>query len=259
MKIGIITQPLGFNYGGLLQNYALQTVLRRIGHEVVTLDQPNCQIGLFQLLASAAKTFLLKFIGKGKGRRYPFVAKPSQIKHIARYTDYFIDKYLVHSTKMIDADKTARYVRENHIKAFVVGSDQVWRPKYNVDIYHSFLDFTRGMDVRRIAYAASFGVDTWEYSSRETDCCRQLVQAFQAVSVREESGVTLCSKYLGVKAIPVLDPTMLLDKEDYEFLVGQEKESSCDGNMLCYLLDKSETKNRIVNEVAEYLHLSPFP
>ena len=38
MKIGILTQPLHNNYGGLLQNYALQEVLRRMGHTVVTLD-----------------------------------------------------------------------------------------------------------------------------------------------------------------------------------------------------------------------------
>lgn len=258
MKIGIITQPLGVNYGGLLQNYALQTVLRRLGHEVVTMDQPNRQIRLFRLLASAAKTFLLKLVGKGKQRNYLFVAKANQIKHIAKNTDYFINKYIARSIKLIDANESARYVRDNHIEVFVVGSDQVWRPKYNVDIYHSFLDFTQGMDIRRIAYAASFGVDVWEYSSQETEYCNLLVQAFQAVSVREESGVTLCAKHLGVKAISVLDPTMLLDKEDYEFLVEQEKESSCGGNMLCYILDKSEVKNRIINDVAELLHLSSF-
>ena len=38
MKIGIITQPLGLNYGGILQNYALQTVLKRMGHDVWTID-----------------------------------------------------------------------------------------------------------------------------------------------------------------------------------------------------------------------------
>lgn len=38
MKIGILTQPLQANYGGLLQNYALQQVLLRAGHEVETLD-----------------------------------------------------------------------------------------------------------------------------------------------------------------------------------------------------------------------------
>lgn len=258
MKIGIITQPLHTNYGGLLQNYALQTILLRMGHEVITMDQPNYQIGLFRLLASSVKVFLLKLLGKGKGRRYLFVAKPNQIKHVAKYTNYFIDKYIVHSTKLIDVNESVRFVKDNNIEAFVVGSDQVWRPKYNVDIYHSFLDFTQGMNIRRIAYAASFGVDTWEYSYRETNYCRQLAQVFQAISVREESGVTLCAKYLGMKAIPVLDPTMLLDRGDYELLVEQEKESSCGGDIFCYILDKSETKDRIINEISEYWQLLPF-
>ena len=38
MKIAILTQPLRYNYGGLLQNYALQTVLKKLGHDPVTLD-----------------------------------------------------------------------------------------------------------------------------------------------------------------------------------------------------------------------------
>ena len=37
MKIGVITQPLGHNYGGILQNYALQTVLKRLGHDPITI------------------------------------------------------------------------------------------------------------------------------------------------------------------------------------------------------------------------------
>ena len=45
MKIGILTQPLQNNYGGLLQNYALQQVLIRAGHEVETLDQQNRRVG----------------------------------------------------------------------------------------------------------------------------------------------------------------------------------------------------------------------
>ncbi|WP_413630600.1 hypothetical protein [Parabacteroides distasonis] len=39
MKIGILTQPLRGNYGGVLQNWALQHILIRLGHEPITIDK----------------------------------------------------------------------------------------------------------------------------------------------------------------------------------------------------------------------------
>ena len=58
MKIGIITQPLQNNYGGILQNYALQDVLKKMGHEVITIDQKYPKIPLWRMFASTLKTVL---------------------------------------------------------------------------------------------------------------------------------------------------------------------------------------------------------
>ena len=101
------------------------------------------------------------------------------------------------------------------IDAFVVGSDQVWRPKYAPNLGDVFLGFVKTSGVRRISYAASFGVDHWEFSPKQTKFCSALAKRFNAVSVREESGVKICKENLGVDATWVLDPTLLLDKEDY--------------------------------------------
>ena len=80
----------------------------------------------------------------------------------------------------------------NDFDAFIVGSDQVWRRLYMPDIYREYLSFAEGWNVRRISYAASFGTEEWEYSPLETTECRRLLQKFDAVSVREASGVSLC-------------------------------------------------------------------
>ena len=97
-----------------------------------------------------------------------------------------------------------------HFDAFVVGSDQVWRPRYNAYIPNLFLDFTEGMSVKRIAYAASFGTDQWEFSAEQTTISSFLAKKFDIVSVREASGIQLCKQNLGVDAIQVLDPSLLL-------------------------------------------------
>ena len=65
----------------------------------------------------------------------------------------------------------------------IVGSDQVWRPSPHVDIYHFYLDFAKDWNVKRIAYAASFGTEEWEYTLEETEKCKHLVQLFDKVTV----------------------------------------------------------------------------
>src|SRR5690554_5182174 len=63
MKIGIITHPVIYNYGGILQNYALQQVLKDMGHEVYTIDRlPKTKL-IIKIL-SVGKRALLKLTGK---------------------------------------------------------------------------------------------------------------------------------------------------------------------------------------------------
>ena len=141
-----------------------------------------------------------------------------------------------------------------------MGSDQVWRPLYSPCITNYFLDFLSTDDkVKKVAYAASFGVDDWEFTEEETIVCRDLLKSFDGVSVREDSAVDLCAKYLDREdALHVLDPTMLLEKEDYIHLVEKENEPKSEGNLFCYVLDKSEEKDKIINAIAGEINAAPF-
>ena len=69
MKIGIITQPLENNYGGLLQNFALQQILKSMGHDVITIDQDSVNLTRSRMIASNVKTLILRIVGKGKDRK----------------------------------------------------------------------------------------------------------------------------------------------------------------------------------------------
>ena len=258
MKVGIITQPLRNNYGGLLQNYALQQVLKKLGHKAITLDQTETPVSRFKLIASCIKTFVLKVIGRGDGRKYYFQLDANEVSCIRKYTQYFVDKYITHTPAMYKTEDFRNYCIDNKINAIITGSDQVWRPCYNENIYRSFFDFAVGLDIKRYAYAASFGVDCWEFTDEQTLKCKELLQHFDAISVREESGIDLCKTYFNQKAEYVLDPTMLLDKEDYEALVYKENEPACSGNLFTYILDESVEKNNIIEKVAESLNLVPF-
>lgn len=121
-----------------------------------------------------------------------------------------------------------------------------------------FFDFAEKWKVKRIAYAASFGTDNWEYSSNQTMECGRLLRLFDAVSVREVSGVELCKKHWNVDAVHVLDPTMLFNAEDYIRLFEAAKTPKSPGTLLNYILDETPEKDKIIQHIAKEKALQPF-
>lgn len=151
----------------------------------------------------------------------------------------------IRTTETIRSPKEAEFLKKYGFDAYIVGSDQVWRPTYSPGMPMFFLDFL-GEDAttRRIAYAASFGTDSWEFSSRLTRQCRKLAKKFHAISVREDSGVTLCQKHLGVKSQHVIDPTMLLNPSDYNMLI--EDDTHAPGKISTYIFKRSSLAMKVV-------------
>lgn len=103
----------------------------------------------------------------------------------------------------------------------VVGSDQVFRVKFvkkRADVF--FLKFLPE-SCKRIAYAASFGVDYWEGEgdAKFTDAVRRDLVKFDAISVRESSGVDICRNTFGLDAQHVLDPTLLIGREYFDRII----------------------------------------
>ncbi|MGN1215726.1 MAG: polysaccharide pyruvyl transferase family protein [Candidatus Cryptobacteroides sp.] len=256
MKIGILTQPLHSNYGGLLQNYALQQVLVRGGHQVETLDwskNDSFRDALYRL-----KRKLLSGIFPKKFSGMPYLPSAKELAVIRRNTDRFVSSH-IHCTRTITSARGfRRQARAGEYDAFVVGSDQCWRPAYNAFLPSMFLDFAADMDVCRIAYAASFGTDEWEYSPEQEGICSPLARKFNLVTVREDSAVGLCRDHLGVDAKHVLDPTMLLTAEDYLELIKLENEPPAAGNLFCHILDPDPRKAAFIDRVAKQHGLTPF-
>lgn len=256
MKIGILTQPLHANYGGLLQNYALQQALIRAGHEVETIDW--WVLDTLREKLSRMKEYVMAKLYPKKHKAPRYMPTDDENAVIMRNTNHFIDTYISHTAPMMSLDAFGKQAIRGEYDGFVVGSDQCWRPLYNHYLPAMFLSFTEGKQVKRVAYAASFGTDEWEYTPQATDMCASLVQKFDLVTVREDSGVSLCEEHLRVEATHVLDPTMLLTKEDYIHLIVNEKEPQAAGNLFNYILDPDATKTAFINRVAEGLNLKPF-
>lgn len=251
MKIGIITLPPLFNYGNILQAYALQSILEKLGHEasVVVAENRYPQLPLLKRPLVYFKRMIVKLF-----KNTNFLIFEERANHIMfQHTECFIQRFL----KLSDY-ASFKKIKQSDFDAYVVGSDQIWRRAYNKNIYDKYLAFAENWNVKKIAYAASFGVDEWELTNEETGRCRTLVKKFDAVSVREISAVGLVKKYYGLNAEWVLDPTLLLSKDDYVRKLGIDKYQSSPGNLFCYLLTYNDCVDKSVQVVAEQEHLEPF-
>lgn len=252
-KIAILTQPLGLNYGGIIQNYALQKVLCDMNYEVVTVNRTynNTLTSIQQQWLDFKIT-----IHHSLYRTQKLPETNGNRERIKRYTNQFIRRN-ISITKTLDTnEKIARFGEENHFHAYVIGSDQTWRPRYSPNIYNFYLDFLASdTECRRVAYASSFGTDDWEYTPQQTEKCLALIQRFDAVSVREDSGVALCETYLQSKPQLVLDPTLLLTEQDYNTLLSNVPERK---GLFSYVLDQHNDKQDIIRYCQNALGLPEF-
>lgn len=257
MKIGILTLPLHINYGGILQAWALQTVLQRMGHDVDVFDKRHNNRWFYPGLI--LKRWALKIFG------FPNICILSEHKNIRlrklirQNTDRFIERYINKRIVISLYD-----IRDSEYDAIVVGSDQIWRQKYFTSSWgnrmaDAFLRFTDNWKIKRLSYAASFGLDNInEYSLVDKNECRDALMLFDSVSVRESSGVTLCRDLFGINAVKVLDPTMLLSAADYIALANDTVNSNRQGGLLCYFLDSDTNAVKITENICNMKGLSPY-
>lgn len=200
------------NYGQLLQCYALQQILQKLGtspciirygfHRHYYLSLP------WKILFSKTGFYVLQ-----KNFR-TFYHENIRAKYPKRGFNRFRHNY-IHFTRR--CYNSLEDLQRNPPKAdiYITGSDQVWAQLISSNNNRSFfLDFG-GKNVKRIAYAPSFALEN--YPEDLQDELRLLLSNFNAVSVREKTGVSICNK-IGIHAQLVLDPTLLLTYNDYNYI-----------------------------------------
>lgn len=259
MKIGILTLPLHTNYGGILQAYALQTVLERMGHEVEIITFPRVQAKLNT--SNRLKVYIKRFIKRFVLQKNIYVFQEKEINRkypiISKNTQAFIDKYI--KVRMYTSPSD---IQEKDFDSIVVGSDQIWRAmylnRYAFGIRNAYLEFAKNWNITRVSYAASFGTTDWEYTNEETEVCKFLINKFDALSVRETDGVYLCKEKFGVEAVHVLDPTMLLEERDYEQLIERSNVGISSGNMFVYVFDCTPVVEQVIERISSEKKLNAF-
>lgn len=253
MKIGILTQPLWFNYGGILQNYALQIALKRLGHEVYTINrQPSLS---YKLTLKHIISFFYRFMKRFfLGRSYVQITwKPGVSRQIYNYISKNTLKFVssnISITESVYPNELKDLVRQYQFNAYVVGSDQVWISSYFPE---AFIPFDNRCDIKKIFYAASSGLESWLDNEKIRNKALKMTANFNAISVREKSLVDKFSLYSSRTIYHVLDPTLLLEKSDYMKFVTHD--DSQNAFIFSYILDNNSYKTEIVNKLSKALGL----
>lgn len=242
MRVAIVTLPLLSNFGGILQNFALQTALKSLGHMPVTIDY-DVSPSIFRQGLRCAKVLIQQ------GRHFKMPSMYKRNKHVAPFIEKNI--LLTERTKTYNKPSLRKY------EAYVVGSDQVWRYSYSKPVIKDvYLKFTEGLACKRISYAASFGSSSLDYPEKIIKQCKDLIKEFDAVSVREETGVKICRDIFNQQAELVIDPTLLNDKEVYYGLCqGVPTQKSI---LLAYVLDMTPQKLKLIQKTASEKKLEPI-
>ncbi|MCH1661444.1 polysaccharide pyruvyl transferase family protein [Enterococcus faecium] len=247
MKIAIQTIVDYDNYGNRLQNYALQKILEKKKHEVVTLKNdfqnpylPVVQSGknLNKIIHSMRDgSFFIKIRNKIKLRRkLKLINKYQKSRNDAfrRYTD----KYIYESREVFNNDLTNINELET-FDCFVIGSDQVWN--YEFPRFSKF-DFLPSVHQPKISYAASFGVNSIREDLKKF--YKNNLSTIEYISVREDKGKEIINELLPEKEVKVvLDPTLMLSKQEWENLIAENK-TYRQKFVLTYFLDEPTKENQ---------------
>lgn len=227
-KIAIIT-IYNSNYGNRLQNYALQESLKKLNCDVTTIRNVS-------LLNKKKNTFEyilrnIKYIFK----REDFVdCKDREMKfqQFNRYINFTKRKFNWFNIKKF-----------NNYDYFIIGSDQVWNPYLGRLTQFDLATFT---EKKKISYAASFGVSS--LNNTYNDLLKKELSKFDYISVREEKGAEIIKNTGLNKNVEVLiDPTMLLTKEEWNTVIKKPNIYNGEKYILTYFLGKisDEIKERI--------------
>lgn len=256
-KIGIITISKTNNYGAELQAYASQKKLQLLGYDAELIDY------LYYKHRDHKETKrsepVIKFTTKEK------------IKHtlLYRFVSPFYEDFMCYFVKNIKVrkenfknfhEKNTKYSPEyrdietlyktNHkYDVFIAGSDQIWNPSTGTSMAPYFLEFAP-KDKLKMTFASSFGVS--EIDSQYYPLYKNYISNLDVIGVREEDGVSLVKEIAGVEATKVLDPTLLLNKEEWseviETPINTEKKY-----VVIYVLHESDTLIKIAHYLQEKL------
>lgn len=216
MKVGILTFHDAHNYGAVLQAFALKKYIQKLGYEAKIINYHH------------------ETIPDG----YP---KGNNEKRWEKF-DKFIKELVDYEEKVhINEEELEKL----DIDFWICGSDQIWNTEITRGFNRGFfLDFTtKG---KKISYAVSMGIN--KLPTEHEKYFKDSLNKLDNISVREDTLKEYAEKFTNKKIVRVIDPTLLLEEEDYENLILDNKYGDY---VLIYALGPDERLTKIANKIAK--------
>ena len=255
IRVGIVSLPLTYNIGGILQSFALVEICKTKGWRPFVLTRRRsrrfCALKLLvsakwkcvYLLSAIATKLKFSFL-----LSYPLIA-----------TQSFKNRYIPCSNVIFfDDDLLSRWSFRQEIDMFICGSDQIWNPSSFPSLRFAFAQFDISRRTKRVAFAPSLGHGLNRFSSFQSKQISNYLQSFTKISCREESGVDLISSLTTHPVILMPDPTFVVNKEVYKTFASNADYPFPHRYLFAYILDPSITILKSIARIAKANNLVPI-
>ncbi len=240
MKIAVMTIHNALNYGAVFQAYATQEILSKYG-KVEIINYQNKHI------EKVYKTFNIRLNhNMPKDLVRDLYLLKSKLLKKSKFNEFFKNKFiLTKATDFIDSSLDTYDV-------YVSGSDQIWNPRITngVDTLNKdyFLSFVPDNSIK-ISYASSLG--DYRFNLDQEKEVKELLERFDFLSVREKDGAEYLENILGKEVNQVLDPTLLLSKDEWIKKLKLKEENSNEEYILVYTVPRSELLKDVISFYAK--------
>ena len=250
-KIGLMTFHAAHNYGSVLQAFATQQIIKKLGYEseIINYRLKNQRMYYNRLYTTkfGLKHFLHQIIRFSEHRKRCIRAQK-------------FEKFIAEKLKKTDQEFTTFSELKSSVSDYPVlisGSDQVWNlhctAEFKTEPPESILGYYLVFgsdDAKRIAFSSSFG----SMRPQEVGAFRDYLARYDALSVREASGVKILKELLDKEVENTLDPTLMLNSEEWSKLTFWERPS--DKYIFVYTLSRYKSVQHLLKLISEFARKS---
>lgn len=255
-RVGIMTLYLNYNYGALLQAYALRKTIENFGYEAEDIryyreidgksTYQNIKVSYIKRVFRLIKhpNLIFKLIEKRlKKSKYKNISDKVEIRK--SYFNNFIAREIQESKQIYDGHKNIAEV-EKFYDIFVCGSDNIWNK--NMFDTSFMLDFVP-QNKLKVAYAP--GMSTNSLSEKQIKLVKPALDNIHYLSCREQMGAKVVSDITNRQVEVVLDPTLLISSDKWDNLIKKPSINLPDKYIFCYFCGQNKFARDIVKEFAE--------
>lgn len=252
--IGICIKYFHENYGGMLQAFATIKLLEKYGidYEIIRYKKKKDLKFVIKSLPRIFNNVLLndkyeELQKKLSFKKHPDIASNEQIRMQA-FDKFKRENFTKLSKEYYGFDELCKGAEK--YEAVITGSDQLWSPAGLPTNFYN-LKFVPD-NIRKISWASSFGVKyiPWYQKNRT----KEFLNRIDFISVRENSGQKIVKQLTGRNVPVVLDPVLMLNKDEWENLIPKKTEYK-DEYIFAYFLGKNPEHRRVVKEFAKRKNL----